>query len=239
MKNDLKLEENVNCGIITETIKQQNENEWKDIGKVSGIYKIINKINGKYYIGSSKNIQRRWNEHKSELNRGIHQNSYLQNSWNKYGENNFHFVIEKEVPKQTLIMEEQKYLDKIKNNRRKICYNLEFQTHGSPCENKSSKLKMIRSLKKYYETHSSPFLGKHHTEETKLKMKSNHPNVCGKNNSRFNKIIYNFSNESTKENFIGTQFDFRKKYNLLPSCVSELIKGKAKSTKNWILINPK
>ena len=32
------------------------KNQCKNIGKISGIYKIINKIDGKYYVGSSKNI---------------------------------------------------------------------------------------------------------------------------------------------------------------------------------------
>jgi hypothetical protein len=47
--------------------------------KISGIYKIINKINNKYYVGSSKHI-----------------NPHLQNAWNKYGQNNFDFVITEE-----------------------------------------------------------------------------------------------------------------------------------------------
>ena len=70
-------------------------------------------------------------------------------------------------------------------------------------------------------------------------MRLNHPSVCGKNNSKFNKTTYTFFNKLTKETFVGTQFDFRKKYNLIPSCVSELVRGKAKFTKNWILIDPK
>lgn len=32
--------------------------------KISGVYKITNKITGDFYIGSSKNIKRRWYSHK-------------------------------------------------------------------------------------------------------------------------------------------------------------------------------
>ncbi|MDR0677008.1 MAG: GIY-YIG nuclease family protein [Elusimicrobiota bacterium] len=31
-----------------------------------GIYKITNNINGKTYIGQSRNIERRWKDHKSK-----------------------------------------------------------------------------------------------------------------------------------------------------------------------------
>ncbi|QIW88501.1 hypothetical protein [Pseudanabaena phage PA-SR01] len=46
----------------------------------SGIYQIINKENGKIYIGSTLNFKMRFRGHKSELRRGIHGNAHLQNS---------------------------------------------------------------------------------------------------------------------------------------------------------------
>ena len=58
-----------------------------------GIYCIENVINNKKYIGLSQDINRRWLEHRSELNRGVHVNQYLQHSWNVYGENAFKFYI--------------------------------------------------------------------------------------------------------------------------------------------------
>src|ERR1035437_397640 len=56
--------------------------------KISGIYKIINKIDGKYYIGSSDHIKRRWYSHRTELRKNRHGNQYLQRARNKYGEIN-------------------------------------------------------------------------------------------------------------------------------------------------------
>ena len=58
-----------------------------------GIYKITNKQNDKFYIGSSTNIEMRWYAHKSYLRRNVHANQHLQNAWNKYGEDNFIFSI--------------------------------------------------------------------------------------------------------------------------------------------------
>ena len=60
---------------------------------ISGIYKITNNVNGKFYIGSSQNISRRWYDHKRELRIQKHHNKYLQRAWNKYGEENFSFEI--------------------------------------------------------------------------------------------------------------------------------------------------
>lgn len=60
---------------------------------ISGIYQIVNLVNGKFYIGSSKNIYDRWEGHISLLNKNKHYNPYLQGSWKKYGEENFQFII--------------------------------------------------------------------------------------------------------------------------------------------------
>lgn len=61
--------------------------------KIIGIYKITCIPTGKVYIGSSKNIKRRWQKHKEELNKNIHHTPYLQAAWNKYGKDEFHFSI--------------------------------------------------------------------------------------------------------------------------------------------------
>ena len=49
--------------------------------KTSSIYKIINKINGKYYVGSTKNTKKRWRNHKWNLNHKCHHNDYLQKAF--------------------------------------------------------------------------------------------------------------------------------------------------------------
>ena len=59
---------------------------------VAGIYKITNLITNLFYIGHAKDIELRWKSHESTLNRNIHDNSYLQAAWNKYGAENFEFV---------------------------------------------------------------------------------------------------------------------------------------------------
>lgn len=57
----------------------------------SGIYEIVNTVNGKRYIGSAKNFTQRFHTHRSDLRRGRHANAKLANAWNKYGETAFEF----------------------------------------------------------------------------------------------------------------------------------------------------
>lgn len=65
----------------------------KIITKESGVYCITNKINNKFYIGSTVNFKQRWRDHKKLLNSGKHFNIYLQNAVNKYSLDNFEFKI--------------------------------------------------------------------------------------------------------------------------------------------------
>ena len=58
----------------------------------SGIYKIENTVNGKVYIGQSKDIGCRWRLHVGALRRG-EGSTKMQNAWNKYGENAFEFEV--------------------------------------------------------------------------------------------------------------------------------------------------
>jgi group I intron endonuclease len=78
----------------------------------SGIYKITNIINGKFYIGSSVNLNHRKWRHFNLLDNNKHVNKKLQNSYNKYGQNAFIFEILAKCPKEYLIKLEQWFLDK-------------------------------------------------------------------------------------------------------------------------------
>ena len=63
------------------------------MNKITGIYMILNHANDKIYIGQSIDIKARWKQHKSDLNNNRHVNKHLQNSWNKFGQDNFEFII--------------------------------------------------------------------------------------------------------------------------------------------------
>ena len=58
---------------------------------MKGIYKITNLENGKVYIGQTNNLNIRKNRHFYDLKKDVHHNKFLQNSYNKYGDDNFIF----------------------------------------------------------------------------------------------------------------------------------------------------
>ena len=67
------------------------------------IYFIINKVNGKRYVGQTTDFSRRKYTHFRSLRENRHANIKLQNAWNKYGEENF--VIERIIFENTTAVE--------------------------------------------------------------------------------------------------------------------------------------
>ena len=58
-----------------------------------GIYRILNRLKGDFYIGSAINLRTRRNRHFSELKKGVHYNTHLQRAFNKYGQDAFNFEV--------------------------------------------------------------------------------------------------------------------------------------------------
>lgn len=83
-------------------------------GKISCIYRILNRKNGKFYIGSTKNYNNRVARHLSDLRTNKHHCLPLQKSFNKYGEKNFIFEIIEEVSKELLIDKELHYIEQMR-----------------------------------------------------------------------------------------------------------------------------
>lgn len=85
----------------------------------SGIYLIRNILNGKCYVGSSKNLEWRKHRHFTQLRNGDHHCSHLQRSFLKHGEDAFVFVVVEMVADLgKLIEREQHWIDETKKNVR-------------------------------------------------------------------------------------------------------------------------
>lgn len=129
----------------------------------SGIYKIINIRNGKFYLGSSKNLSQRKKKHIYELNKGTHHSSYLQNAYNKYGAENFKFTIIEYVEENRLLEVEQQYLDELKPYLEDIGYNMSEKATNCVLTGQDHWTYGLPTEKHHW-------YGKHHTEETKKKI---------------------------------------------------------------------
>lgn len=100
-----------------------------------GIYIIVCLVNGRVYIGQSKHIQKRWLEHKEELQKGCHCNNHLQNAWNKYGEKSFVFSVLELCENSRLVEREQYWIDYYGGINSKNTYNFrEAGSNGSMSE---------------------------------------------------------------------------------------------------------
>lgn len=90
----------------------------------SGIYIIKNITNNKIYVGSSVNISSREYKHFWMLKTGIHDNHYLQQSYDKYGRDSFIFEVAELCSYDDLIIKENHYIDLYQSNNPKYGYNL-------------------------------------------------------------------------------------------------------------------
>lgn len=77
----------------------------------SGIYAIINNINGNLYVGSATNVRKRWQAHRKDLRSNKHHSIYLQRAYNKYGIENFKYVVLTFCDKEDTLKKEQYFID--------------------------------------------------------------------------------------------------------------------------------
>lgn len=98
------------------------------------IYKIRNKTNNKFYLGSSKNLANRWREHKRDLRNNKHHSPRLQHAWNKYGPENFVFEVIEELSQdcldKQLLEREQYWLKTLNPLDESIGYNISPNAQG-------------------------------------------------------------------------------------------------------------
>lgn len=127
----------------------------------SGIYTITCIINGKIYVGYTKNLIGRLSGHKYALKNLCHKNPHLQNAVNKYSIENFIFEILEECEKKFLCSQEHYWCVMLNTHNRKFGYN-EKPTNPNNTSNTHS----AETRKKL----SSSLKGKIITEETKKKI---------------------------------------------------------------------
>lgn len=145
------------------------------------IYLHTNKINGKKYVGYTKNkMMNRWIDHISDSR--TNKNNYFKNALQKYGKDNWdHEVLETVIGLAAACEAEIKWISYYKSNQKEFGYN---STSGGDKFNFTEEIKLKLSekakaqmtpefraqhsikMKEYWKTHENPFKGKKHKPET-------------------------------------------------------------------------
>lgn len=136
----------------------------------TGIYQILNKINGKSYIGSAVNFIKRYGSHRWQLNNNRHGNIHLQRAFNKYGADAFEFIVLEYCQKEKLLEREQFWLYYLKPsyNVRPIAGNqLGFKHRPESI----LKMKSVIYTDERKLNMSKGRKNRKHSEETKVKLK--------------------------------------------------------------------
>lgn len=128
-----------------------------------GIYKIQSlKKPNRVYIGSAKNVPKRWKRHLNDLRLNNHHSQKLQRHYNKHGEQDLVFSILSCCNVNDLIDHEQFYIDSyapyfnnrmiahsnlgIKYSEESKCKIREYQSHRPPCsEETRRKMSLART----------------------------------------------------------------------------------------------
>ena len=84
------------------------------MNKISAVYKITNTVTNDFYIGSSKDVKRRWTNHKSISLWKRYPNNPLYKDMQKYGIDKFSFQVIAEVKPECLKEMEQQLIKTIK-----------------------------------------------------------------------------------------------------------------------------
>ena len=82
--------------------------------KICGIYKITNTVTGDFYIGSSKDVKKRWIEHKCQSKWNECPNNPMYIDMQKYGVDKFAFEVLAEVEADKLKDAEQQFIETLK-----------------------------------------------------------------------------------------------------------------------------
>jgi group I intron endonuclease len=118
--------------------------------KISAVYKIVNTVTGDCYVGSSKNVTKRWADHKCPSTWMQFPNSQLYEDMQKYGVDKFRFQILVPVMSEYLKQVEQELIEMLKPTYNKINasgYNVDKRIESNRRYQQSEKFREYR--KKY------------------------------------------------------------------------------------------
>lgn len=132
-----------------------------------GVYLIRNTTDGKVYVGSSIDIDKRWQSHVNQMKGNRHQNAHLQSAWKKFGQEVFEFTVIELCPEGALIVREVVWLEYYDSLNPDKGYNLEYPDRRGHTE--ETKRKIAAS-----HTGNPKCMGHKHSEEFKKRISELH-----------------------------------------------------------------
>ena len=183
---------------------------------------------GKKYIGITQNYNKRWRN-----GLGYYKNKYFYNAIQKYGWDNFkHEILFDKLTKEEAEQKEIELIAYYKSNQKEFGYNhaqgglvnrgyklsketrlkLSKSHKGFSSHNKGKKLTYEQNIKLqegkrlYFEQFGHPFLGKHHTKETKDKISNANKGKsknAGKDNPNYGKQLSKLHRQKISNSMSG------------------------------------
>lgn len=191
--------------------------------RVSGIYVIINEVDGKFYVGSACSIKKRWKRHKDDLRSGKHANRYFQRAWIKHGEKSFYFgILELVEDVWDLLSREQFWLDELRPFDSNVGYNIS-PTAGSILGTHYT-LEARQKISVATMGEKNPFYGRHHSDKTKQTISEA---KTGENHQNYGKHLSEKTRKKIAESKLGDKnpsYKAAKRYS---------INGRDQTLKEW------
>ena len=214
------------------------------------VYAHVNKINGKIYIGQTKDVKRRWRSNGIEYQKS----PYFYHAIQKYGWNNFqHIILKEKLTKEKADQYEQYYIKYYKTQEKG--YNIRDGGSKALAESTKEKLSQIAKNRGAWKGDLNPrhidplrgerngMFGKHHTKETKQKISKA---LTGRTltEERKNQIKTFMNTKHPRAKKVrcietGEIFSSARKaaeaYNTAHSCITRVCNGERKTTlgKHW------
>lgn len=135
----------------------------------SGVYKITRVGTNDCYVGQAINISKRWVTHRQDFKNGRHASRFMQRVFDKHGLEAFRFEVLEEVNADKLDVTETKWIKRLKPvyNSAPVVGSCLGYKHSEETKDKHRRLMLGNKINK---GRKSSFKGKHHTEESKLKI---------------------------------------------------------------------
>ena len=227
--------------------------------KTTGIYKIVNKINNKIYIGQSVWIERRFSSHKHDIKKDF--NHHLYNAFRKYELSSFEFIVLEKIENvNELDLRELYWINHYKSNDPNYGYNIRIDctTNRGRKHSNESKNKMSKERKGKPAWNKGLKMSDDHCKAVSLRQKGKKTIPCSdkKKKAISDAMKANWSNKDFKEKrVVQIQEGFKKiikvpeifcidcskqlsdKYSKTKRCFACNVKNKKKNAKKYFCID--